>query len=239
LNAEELELTQAMAHQATLAIQLTTLAARAGESALAEERVRFSRDIHDTLAQGFTGILMQLGAASQVKDDHIRSIETHLKAIEDLARSSLAEARRSVRALRPSAPTGDSLLPNVDKIVATIRAQTDADLLYTVDGTPEMLGAEVESELGRIVQESLHNIVKHARATKISLSIEFQGRRSIRICVKDDGRGFDSSQKPAEGKFGLIGMQERAASIGASLTIISEKGRGTQIVLQHSEASWS
>ena len=239
LSAEELELTQAMADQATLAIQLTTLAVRAGESALIEERIRFSRDIHDTLAQGFTGILMQLGAASQVQSDNISSIEPHLQAIGALARSSLAEARRSVRALRPATATSDSLMQTVANIVATIRAQTDADLAYTVDGPPEALGTEVETELGRMVQESLHNVVKHASATKIWLLMEFQGRRSIRICVKDDGLGFDSSQKPVDGKFGLVGMQERAASIGASLTIISEKGRGTQIVLQHSEASRS
>jgi len=239
LSAEELELTQAMAHQATLAIQLTKLAARAGESALIEERIRFSRDVHDTLAQGFTGILMQLGAASQVQGGDMRLIEPHLKAIGALARASLAEARRSVRALRPSPAVSDSLMQTVDYIVGTIRAQTEADLAYTVDGIPEALGTEVETELGRIVQESLHNVVKHAAATRISLSMEFQGGRSIRICVKDDGLGFDSSQKPVYGKFGLVGMQERAASIGASLTIISEKGRGTQIVLQHSEASRS
>ncbi len=234
LNPEELELTQAMAHQATMAIQLTRLAERAGEAALSEERTRFARDVHDTLAQGFTGILMQLGAASQVPGNTRSDIQPQLTAIDALARSSLAEARRSVRALRPSLASPECQLDRtVGQFVERVRLQTHAEVLLHIKGMRGRLAPQVENELCRIVQESLNNAVKHAKANRIHVTVEFQNHDAVRIAVKDDGVGFDPALRPAADSFGLIGMQERASSIGASLTIISEEGCGAEIVAQY------
>ena len=235
LSPEDLELAQAMSHQATLAIQLTRLAALAGETALAAERGRFAREIHDTLAQGFTGILMQLGAASLVPGDRRSDIAPHIHAVTDLARFSLAEARRSVRALRPLAVQELRLEQVVEQLAGGIRLQTNAEVTVRIQGEAGKLAPHVETELCRIVQESLNNVVKHASAKFISVHVEFQHPDSIRISIRDDGVGFDPAVRTHPDRFGILGMQERAASIGASLTIISEVGRGTQIVVQYTK----
>jgi signal transduction histidine kinase len=232
LTPDELELTQAMAHQATLAMQLTSLAARAGEAALIEERMRFARDVHDTLAQGFTGILMQLGAASQVKEESITAIEPQLEAIEALARSSLAEARRAVRSLRFLPSEEEMLERAVEQIINRARTQTNAEIGLEITGCPHSPGSRVNSELTLIIQESIHNAIKHAAAKRIIVSLEFQRENALRVSVKDDGIGFDTSSVPVD-RFGLMGMHERAESIGASLTIVSEKSRGARIVVQY------
>jgi signal transduction histidine kinase len=236
LTAEELELTQAMAHQATLAIQLTRLAEQVAEVAIGEERARFARDIHDTLAQGFTGILMQLGAASQIPGDQRSDIASHLQTIASLARANLAEARRSVLALRPLSNPECRLDSTLEHYIETIRLQTTADVSFQVKGTRGGIAPHVEKELCRIVQESLNNAVKHAAARKISVSVEFQEGDAARLSVKDDGVGFDPALRPASDRFGLVGMQERAASIGASLTVVSEQSRGAEIIVQYGKA---
>lgn len=236
VDREELELIQAMAHQATMAIQLTLLAERAGNAARSEERERFAREIHDTLAQGFSGILMQLGAASQIPGDRRSDITTHLQTVASLARSSLAEARRSVRALRSVPDTECRLDITIEQFVERIRLQTSAEVSFRINGSRGILPPHVENELCRIAQEALNNAVKHAAAKKIAVSVEFQGATALRLAIKDDGIGFDPELRPEPGSFGLIGMQERATTIGASFTIISEKGRGAEVIVQYGKA---
>ena len=188
LSEEENALTQALAHQATMAIQLTDLAKRAGEAAISEERIRFAREIHDTLAQGFTGILMQLGAASQTRGGTRGELQPYLDAMERLALSSLTEARRSVNALRPVAARSsliDALRDNVERV----RLQTHASVEFTVRGTAFRAAPVVENELLRIMGESLANAIKHAHARQIMVLVEF-ARNGLILSVKDDGIGF-------------------------------------------------
>jgi PAS domain S-box-containing protein len=213
--------------------RLAEQALRRSEASRAEERAQFAREIHDTLAQGFTGILMQLGAASQVPGDRRRDISAHLNAIESLARSSLAEARRSVAALRPVNATDYSLAENIEQLIRKARIQTCADVSLSIDGEAIPLQTRVGTELFRIAQEALNNVLMHSGASRILVSVSFQCDNAIRISIKDDGRGFDTTAKPPADHFGLVGMQERASSIGASLTVVSELGSGTQVIVQY------
>jgi len=213
--------------------KLAEQALRSSEASRAEERAQFAREIHDTLAQGFTGILMQLGAASQVPGDSRRDISAHLNAIESLARSSLAEARRSVAALRPVNATDYTLAENIEQLIRKVRIQTSAAVSLSIDGEAMPLQTRVATELFRIAQEALNNVLVHSRASRISIAVSFQCDSAIRISIKDDGRGFDTTEKPPADHFGLVGMQERASSIGASLTIVSELGTGTQVIVQY------
>ncbi|HTB13614.1 MAG TPA: PAS domain-containing protein [Bryobacteraceae bacterium] len=213
--------------------KLAEQALRRSEASRAEERAQFAREIHDTLAQGFTGILMQLGAASQVPGDSRRDISAHLNAIESLARSSLAEARRSVAVLRPVNATDYTLAENMEQLIRTVRIQTSADVSLSIDGEAIPLQTRVATELFRITQEALNNVLMHSGASKVSVGVSFQCDNAIRISIKDDGRGFDTTVKPPADHFGLVGMQERASSIGASLTIVSELGTGTQVIVQY------
>ena len=215
--------------------KLAEQALRRSEASRAEERARFAREIHDTLAQGCTGILMQLGAASQVPGDSRRDISAHLSAIDSLARSSLAEARRSVAALRPVNATDYTLAENIEQLIRRVRIQTSADVSLSIEGDAMPLQTRVATELFRIAQEALNNVLKHSGASRILVSVNFQSDNAIRISIKDDGRGFDTTAKPPSDHFGLVGMQERASSIGASLTIVSELGAGAQVIVQYRE----
>jgi PAS domain S-box-containing protein len=208
-----------------------TACKRAGAASILEERNRMAREIHDTLAQSFTGILAQVGAANQVLADDLEATQAHLDLIKELARTGLSEARRSVIALRPQLLEEGSLQSALHRLVTQIRvAAMDTTLYYEVKGTAYALPPEVESNLLRIGQEALTNAIKHANAEEIRVELIYE---SDRVClrVKDNGRGFGVGSIPCVEGFGLLGMSERAERIGAQLTIRSQPGQGTEIIV--------
>ncbi len=227
--AEEIELAQALAHQATLAIQLTRLAEQSRQAAVLEERNRMAREIHDTLAQGFTGIIVQLEAA---EDATLRgkAVEAgkHLRRVSKLAREGLAEARRSVQALRPQALEDRNLLAALDRLIhqMTPGSGLRAELGYV--GPPRPLAPALEESLLRIGQEALTNTLKHAGADRFCVRLVF-GPSEVSLEVSDNGRGFDPSR--TNGGFGLTGMKERVSHLGGQLTIESAPGQGTRILV--------
>jgi len=203
---------------------------QAEAASILSERNRMAREIHDTLAQAFTGILIQVGAATQVLTDDSEATQAHLDTIEELARTGLSEARRSVTALRPQLLEDSDLSTALDRLVAQMRATTDTALIYKIQGTAYGLPAEVENNLLRIGQEALTNAIKYARASQIWIELVYDNARcSLR--VKDDGQGFGVGGVPPIGRFGLLGMSERAERIGAQLSIKSQPGQGTEIVV--------
>ncbi len=203
---------------------------RAEEASILEERNRMAREIHDTLAQSFTGILVQLGAASQVLNDDLEATQAHLETIDELARIGLAEARRSVTALRPQLLEEGDLDSALHRLATQMRAAADTALIYEIRGTAYPLPAEVENNLLRIGQEALTNAIKYADANKIWVELVYEATQ-CRLHIKDDGRGFGVGGIPVTGCFGLLGMSERAERIGAQLTIQSQPGQGTEIIV--------
>jgi PAS domain S-box-containing protein len=200
-------------------------------ASILEERNRMAREIHDTLAQAFTGILAQVGAANQVLTDDLEATGAHLDLIEELARTGLIEARRSVVALRPQLLEEGSLQSALHRLVAQIRsAAMDTTLYDEVEGTVYALPAEVESNLLRMGQEALTNAIKHANADEIRVKLVYDRDRFC-LRVKDNGQGFGVGSIPASEGFGLLGMSERAERIGAQLTIRSQPGQGTEIIV--------
>jgi signal transduction histidine kinase/PAS domain-containing protein len=217
---EELELARALAHQATLAIQLTRLAAQGCKQAILEERNRMARDIHDSLAQAFTGI-----AATQPE-----AAQNCLSRARSLAASGLSEARRSVRALRPEALESDDLPSALYYIVEQMSWNTDVKITLQIDGTPRPIPVNVEINLLRIGQEALTNAVRHADAQNIRLNLLFEPE-AVHLQIRDDGRGFQPQVQLTNGGFGLIGMQERSRQIGGQLRLVSSIGRGTEAIV--------
>jgi signal transduction histidine kinase len=226
--AEEIELAQALAHQATLAIQLTRLAEQSRQAAVLEERNRMTRDIHDTLAQGFTGIIVQLEAA---EDATLRGetyeAANHLRRVSKLAREGLAEARRSVQALRPRALEDRNLPDALDGLIKQMTPGSGlrAELGYV--GQPRPLASDQEENLLRICQEALANTLQHAEAKRFRVRLVF-GLKEVRLEVSDNGRGFDPAH--LNGGFGLTGMKERVSRLGGRMTIESAPGQGTRIL---------
>jgi signal transduction histidine kinase len=195
------------------------------------ERARLAREIHDTLAQGFTGIITQLQAAEQAADDTAR--RRHTDAALTLARDGLAEARRSVQALRPG-PLAESPLPDALANVTRVwSARTGIPATVTTSGATRPFTIDTEVALLRTAQEALANVERHAAATRVTLTLQTDAA-SIRLEVRDDGRGFepvDGLQRPPDdvGGYGLIAMRERLAAAAGDLVVESRPGHGTVV----------
>jgi PAS domain S-box-containing protein len=204
---------------------------QAEAASILEERNRMARKIHDTLAQAFTGILAQVGAAKQVLTDDVEATGAHLDLIKELARTGLIEARQSVVALRPQLLEEGSLQSALHRLVAQTRATTTDITLYDeIKGAVYALPIEVESNLLRMGQEALTNAIRHANADEIRVELKYD-RAQVCLRVQDNGQGFGVGSIPASEGFGLLGMSERAERIGAQLTIRSQPGQGTEIIV--------
>ncbi|MBW4622663.1 MAG: PAS domain S-box protein [Cyanosarcina radialis HA8281-LM2] len=202
---------------------------QAEEASILAERNRMAREIHDTLAQAFTGIALQVEAVSRMSIALSEPAQVSLIQIYDLARSGLSEARRSVKALRPQLLEKGDLPSAIARFVAKMNASASSPLVYRVVGEPYPLPLEVENNLLRIGQEAATNAIKHAKAEEISIELIYEPSRCI-LQIKDNGRGFVTSDLSVSKGFGLIGMKERARSIAAHLSIQSHPGRGTEVV---------
>ncbi|MEO3792558.1 sensor histidine kinase [Nonomuraea sp. B10E15] len=212
----------AMDENAELNARLLDQARSAG---VLDERHRMAGEIHDTVAQDLVALMGQIHAAARVCDGPARR---HLDQAAELARRSLSEARRSVRALRPES-LEDSRLPEaVDRMARSWSESSGVGLALELTGTPVALAADVEAALFRIAQEALANVAKHARATRTALTLSYTDE-SVLLDVRDDGAGFDP-QTPADG-FGLDGMRRRAHGVGGTLAIESEPGQGTAVAV--------
>ena len=225
----ELELVQALAHQTTLALQLNRLAEQASHSAVLEERNRMAREIHDILAQAFTGIVVHLEAARMITPDD-STLQPLIAQAQDLARSGLVEARRSVWSLRPQALENDDLPRALKLLVQDSTDQTPVQIQLQVQGIECAIALEVETHLLRIAQEALTNALKHAHASTVKIELRFEIQQ-IELEVRDDGQGFDpTAQRFGEG-FGLVSMQERANCINGAFTLTSQLGLGTNVLV--------
>jgi signal transduction histidine kinase len=227
--ADELELAESLSNQAMLAIQLDRVAAASRASAVVAERNRMARDIHDTLAQGFTGVIVQLEAAEDARGRGlVPETDEHLRRARDLARESLLEARRSVRALRPQVLDGSSLCEALESLIERSSHGTGTRAELVVSGERQPLRPEWEENLYRICQELLTNVARHARARQVVVRLVFEPNE-VRLDVRDDGAGFDSDRRP-DGH-GLAGIEERVAEMNGQLAIRTAVGAGTTVMV--------
>ena len=227
-HADEIELAQALAHHVMLAAHSQELVEQQREAAILKERTRMARDIHDTLAQGFTGVVVQMEAAEEaLMEEDPENAVRHVRRARELARESLGEARRSVHALRPQALEKAGFADALKAIIRNTTAGTPLRAEFQLQGEPRELGADVEENLLHIGQEALTNALRHARATKFQAQLSF-GSGAVRLELSDNGDGF--AIDGVNDGFGLIGMKERAEQIGATVEVSTEPGAGTRIV---------
>jgi signal transduction histidine kinase len=233
-DAEELTrsgLLVALAQQATLAVQLTRLAYSAKEAAVLMERTRIGQEIHDGLAQAFTGILLQLGAVEEFPSCRKRGSElaVTLSRIRELARDGLAEARRSVMALRLDQTRRAGLELALRQLAERSTVPGGVTCTFEGSGIPTGLKPEHEHELLRIAQEAVSNAVRHARPHTVSITLTEESGQ-LTLAVADDGVGMEQGPElSARQGFGLASMRQRAGAIGGDWQIESEPGRGTRV----------
>ncbi|PYK32750.1 MAG: hypothetical protein DME54_15105 [Verrucomicrobia bacterium] len=226
---EEIELAQALAHQAMLAIQLNEFAERSRQAAILEERNRMARDIHDTLAQGFTGVIVQLEALEDaIACCRRKEANEHLQRASELARRSLNEARRSVHALRPQALQGRNFWEALKGIIKNTTAGTALHTTFNLRGKMRHLPLVWQENLLHIGQEALTNALKYAHPRNFETRLTFK-TKELRLELRDDGDGF--KVKDRHDGFGLAGMRERVEQMGGKLKISSARGKGTDVLV--------
>ncbi|WP_285616340.1 sensor histidine kinase [Kineosporia sp. NBRC 101677] len=199
------------------------------------ERERLAREIHDTLAQGYTSIIM-LSQVAQAALDSGRpadpgKLRERLNLIEDVARENLGEARALVAAFAPVGLDGATLADAVRRLVSRFGAETQIASEVTVDGELTGLTRDLEVVLLRSAQEALANVRRHSGAASVTVRL-VGDENHVRIEICDDGKGFDVWGKNRPLGFGLTGMRDRAQACGGELLLISSPGKGTRVTVR-------
>jgi signal transduction histidine kinase/ligand-binding sensor domain-containing protein len=204
-------------------------------NAVLGERNRIAREIHDTLAQGYVGISVQLEVLAELlRMSKVDAAQKHLDLTRGFVREGLADARQSIWALR-SQDSGENTLPVKLRRMVETEGQHGANpnlaARFSIFGAYRPLPPATEQEILRIAQEAIHNVKKHADAQNLTVQLEY-GRSEINLEVRDDGRGFQAGEVPGSGHYGLTGMRERAAAVNGTLELTSEAGIGTSVRLR-------
>ena len=220
---------QSVAHELDVANrQLTDYAAQVEDLTLAAERQRMARELHDTLSQGLAGLILQLEAAdAHLSRDHTAKAQAIVQQAMERARTTLAEARRAIDDLRAAdlAPIdlASAIQAEADRFSAATGLPCELDVVVPPD-----LSAELSDNLQRMISEALTNVARHAQAARVQLQLRSTDH-AIELVIHDDGRGFAPSVIGQPGHYGLIGLRERARSVGGTLSIDSQAGQGTTL----------
>jgi signal transduction histidine kinase len=223
---EEQRVLVALADRAAVAIQNAELYARAQQAASLEERQRLARELHDSVSQALYGIALGARTARTLLDQDPAKAAEPVDYVLSLAEAGLTEMRALIFELRPESLAMEGVVEALGKQIAAARARHGLDIMFESCPEPET-SLEVKEAIYRIAQEALHNIVKHAKASHVDVSLQ-RTDAAIELVVSDDGVGFDPSGDFA-GHLGLRSMRERAAKVGASLVVQSASGSGATI----------
>src|SRR6202011_5251277 len=230
--AEELEIARALATQASLAIQLTQLAKTARQSAVLEERNRLAGEIHDSLAQNFAGISMQLLVATEAMQISSKDAFSHVERATDLARFGLSEARRSALSLRSDIIEESGLIEALRMLVERANIPGRLRCSFRSSGVrDENLSPQVHQPLLRITQEAISNAIRHANPTVISVVLQSSSSDLV-LEIRDNGVGIDNARLGNGEGLGFGNMRERAKKLGAELVVRTAVGRGTNIIVR-------
>lgn len=208
-----------------VAAQTASLIAGEREQAMLAERTRLARDIHDTLAQGLTGIIVQIGAAQQAMRTHHPDAHEHVDLAARMARESLAEARRSVWNLRAEALERGDLRDALQGLVTRFR-HPHIQATFTMTGEWRPLPLDIESALLRVTQEALANVARHADAQHVTVTLTCAPTQIV-LMIRDDGQGFGEvlvQLAHTRMHFGIMGMRERLVALDGELALYDDGG---------------
>jgi signal transduction histidine kinase len=229
--AADQELIEMLAPHAALAMENARLSERSRELSIVEERNRLARDLHDSLVQKLFGVVLAAKSASTLLERDAGDARAQVDRLGELAQDAIAELRSLVFQLRPVDIETEGLGEALRKHVDVLRRVHQTTLTLELSGTPR-LRPGVDDEVFRIAQEALHNSLRHARAGRISVSLEENGD-GLGLSVSDDGVGFDPTEPALRARrLGLTSMEERARELGGRLSIESAPGAGTTVRLE-------
>jgi signal transduction histidine kinase len=234
IEREEIALLGAIGHQIGVAVENARLYEQAQQLAVMKERNRLARDLHDSVTQALYGItLYSEAAARQLASGDLGLTSGHLREIQETAQESLQEMRLLVFELRLPMLKDEGLAAALQARLEAVESRAGLEVTFESQ-LNNGLSPEVEEGLYRIAQEALNNSLRHAQAQRVCVRLHQTGQ-SVALEVKDDGVGFDLTQAQQRGGFGLRGMAERAARLGAALTVESRPGQGTMIAVEVQE----
>ena len=212
--------------------QLSEYAAQVEDLTLVAERQRMARELHDTLAQGLAGLILQLEAVdSHLSQGQAEQAESIVRQAMDRARTTLTEARRAISDLRSEGLIENDLVQSVRKELERFGSATGLSVSSTFQPLPE-IPASINEQAFRAISEGLTNIARHAQAESVKLFIGVKDQ-ALEVLLKDDGVGFDAGQGVGHGgHYGLIGLRERARLVRGSLEVESQDGVGTTLILR-------
>ncbi|AWN23205.1 histidine kinase [Deinococcus irradiatisoli] len=229
-SASETQFWAAVADQAASAADIARLIDQAQLRASEQERARLARELHDSVAQALYGVSLATRTARALLDKQPQRAAESLEFAQQLSEGASAEMKALLFALRPDALEEGGLVAALSRLAEMLRLRYQLDVQLDVAGEPPLSG-EIKGTLYRVAQEATHNAVKHARARQLALSLRpGEDGSTWTLCVQDEGVGFDPAlTRP--GSLGLKSMRERAALIGADLTLESRPGAGTTLRL--------
>jgi signal transduction histidine kinase len=229
--AADQELIEMLAPHAALAMENARLSERSRELSIVEERNRLARDLHDSLVQKLFGVVLAAKSASTLIERDAAGARGQVDRLGELAQDAIVELRSLVFQLRPAAIESEGLAEALRKHVEVLRRVHGTELALELSGTPR-LRPRVDDEVFRIVQEALHNALRHAGAARIEVRLDEHGE-ALRLAVSDEGAGFDPDGAGVRSRrLGLTSMEERARELGARLEIESAPGAGTTVRLE-------
>ena len=212
-------------------VMLDAAVQKNAETVRLEERTRIARELHDTLLQTFQSASLYLGAALHGVPEDLPA-RSQLDRTLEIMRQGITEGRNAIRALRSSDVRTSDLILALSQVPGTTELQSDIDFRVTVTGRPIQLPPEIQHEVYRIGKEALTNAFCHSGAKCVDLTFQFSNNR-LTVQIHDNGCGIDSRmlKEGRSGHWGLATMQERAATIGGLLKIVSSATRGTEVEL--------
>jgi signal transduction histidine kinase len=215
----------------TMAMGVRQHAQTSPGSEVIEERNRLAREIHDTLAQAFAGILLQLEAVNRFEGAELQKVPEFLARARELAKCGLEDTRRMLLGLRPKSLEGTSLSEALRQLAEGFSRDCGINCAFSVRGRTNRLPEEIENELYRVAQEALCNVRKHSGAGSVSMVLGYRPGGVV-LVIKDNGQGFTPthSQPGAQG-FGLPTMCDRANRLGGRMNINSSPGAGTELTM--------
>ena len=228
LSDEDLRLLNTVGDLMSIAIERARLYEKSVEIGAADERLRVAREIHDTLGQNLAAILMRLEILDALLEDNTdrKKLSETVRDAMALARDNLEDARRTVLDLRAAPLENRTLAEALQDLAREIGDETNLDIrVKSIGGYP--LSVRVEAGLYRMAQEALNNVVQHARARRVLVELT-STPEYVELVVEDDGRGFDPANV-SEGRYGLVGLNERAHLLGGSFAIESAPEHGTRL----------
>ena len=228
LSEDDLRLLYTVGDLLSIAIERARLFERSTQMGVVEERNRLAREIHDTLAQGLTAVSLKLETADALLENqpNVEKVRQIINQALSLTRANLDEARRSVLDLRAAPLEGRTLPQAIRHLAEEIMAREALSVTFEAVSANRPLPLRVEVGLFRIAQEALNNILQHADASRVKITLQSTDSH-VSMSIVDDGKGFDPAHIP-DNSFGLIGVNERAKLLGGTFEIKSSTGEGAE-----------